>query len=437
MLERFQENIETFKKDNQPLHILLAVSGGIDSTVLAHLCHQAGLNFSIAHCNFNLRNQESDEDQAFVEALAEQFGVSIFVQSFDTLKVASENSNSIQLTARELRYDWFEELVKTHRFDYLFAAHHLNDRVETTIFNFLRGGGIAGLRSIRKINEYIARPLLNFTRQDIELFAVVNGITWREDSSNSNTKYTRNYIRHEIIPHFADVHENWEKAVANTYKRLEQAEIILKNQAEILLKKLEEEAIDSPSFLVLCPEPVLLEMALKKFEFTYEQCDYFITELKANKTHIEIISQQHRLICDRGITEFLNAESSPLSDLIIEKPGDEVFNTKLCIASTVIKKEVFQFHKSAQNAYFDLQKVKFPILVSSWKKGDAFIPFGLKGKKKLSDFFINEKIPRHLKYDIPILRDADGVIIWIAGYRQTDLYKISEDTQDVLMLSLI
>ncbi len=438
MLEKFVENIESFKKENKALNVLVAVSGGVDSTVLAHLCHKAGINFSIAHCNFKLRSTESDEDQRFVEQLADDLGVSLFVQSFDTLKVSQDKSLSIQLTARELRYDWFEELVKNNNFDYLFAAHHLNDRVETTLFNFLRGGGIAGLRSIQKINNYIARPLLNFTRQDIELYAVVHNIIWREDSSNASKKYTRNYIRHEIIPHFADVHEHWEKSVNNTYKRLEQAEQILKNQAQEIIQKLYfYDSISKGEFLALVQEPVLLEISLKELGFRFDQCEYFIQELKLNKTHIEIIGENYKLISNRGEIELLKLVDPEQLDMYLEKPGDEVANSKLCIATSIIRRDVFQFDKDQQNAYFDLALIKFPITISSWKKGDTFVPFGMKGKKKLSDFFIDAKIPRHLKYEIPILRDAKGEILWIAGYRQSNKYIINSETQDVLIFHLI
>ena len=437
MLERFVQNIESLKKDGKPLNVLIAVSGGIDSTVLAHLCHKAGVNFSICHCNFKLRADESDLDQKFVEELADELKVSLFVQSFDTLKLSEQKSLSVQLTARELRYDWFESLVRINDFDYLFAAHHLNDKVETTVFNFLRGAGISGLRSIQKVNQYIARPLLDFTRQDIELYAVVNGLTWREDSSNASKKYTRNYIRHEIIPHFSDVHENWEKAVVNTYNRLEQGDRILKklsNKVHETLLKVKPKVSD---FLDLIQEALILEMALKPYGFKFDQCEYFISELSNQKSYIEIVGETHRLICSQNEVELLELEPEAILDLLLEKPGDEVSNSKLCIASSVIKREEFLLQKDKQNAYFDLREVKFPIRITSWKKGDTFTPFGMKGKKKISDFFIDEKIPRHLKYEIPILRDADGEILWVAGYRQSSKGIIHSKTEDILIFHLI
>lgn len=438
MLERFVQNIESLKKDGKPLNVLIAVSGGIDSTVLAHLCHKAGVSFSIGHCNFKLRADESDEDQKFVEALAEELNVSLFVQSFDTVKLSEQKSLSIQLTARELRYDWFESLVKINQFDYLFAAHHLNDKVETTVFNFIRGAGISGLRSIQKVNQYIARPLLDFTRQDIELYAIVNDIKWREDSSNVSKKYTRNYIRHEIIPHFSDVHENWEKAVVNTYNRLEQGERVLINASLKVLQALEADLKPkSQEFLELVQEPLILEMALKPYGFRLDQCEYFVTELSSQKTYLEIVGESHRLIYSRGEIELVELEAEAILDLLLEKPGDEVSNAKLCIASSVIKRDVFQLQKDKQNAYFDLRDVKFPIRITSWKKGDAFMPFGMNGKKKLSDFFVDEKIPRHLKYEIPILRDADGDILWVAGYRQSSKGIIHSKTEDILIFHLI
>lgn len=436
MLEKFQQIIDNFPKKEKKLNILVAVSGGVDSTVLAHLCKKANIDFSIAHCNFNLRDEESDNDQEFVETLAEELGVSFFFQSFNTTEVAIENSKSIQLTARELRYDWFEELIKKNNFDYLFSAHHLNDRVETTIFNFLRGGGVPGLRSIRIINDYIARPLIGFTRKDIELYAVINNIKWREDSSNSNKKYTRNYIRHEIIPLFDDVHENWEKAVENSYIRLEQSEEILKTLAHAIQLKLEFEEYTIDKFLTEVQQPVLLHMALKSFDFTFQQCQEFFRQIKHNTPYFSIATDKHYLLMDRGIVQLIENKEDA-QELIIRRPNEEVTSDDFHIASTVMTKEFFEIQKNVNNAYFDLNLVQFPIHVSTWQEGDSFSPFGMKGKKKVSDFFIDQKIPKHLKKTIPILKDANGEIIWIAGYRQSNKFKISLETTEVLIFHLI
>ena len=301
----------------------------------------------------------------------------------------------------------------------------------------MRGAGIAGLRSIKQVNDYIARPLLNFTRQDIELYAILNEIKWREDSSNQSKKYTRNLIRHEIVPHFADVHPNWEKAVANSYTRLEQGEAILKELAAELDILLIQGTVDRIDFVTHTKQAVLLEITLKKYGFRWDQCQYFWSELINGKPYLEINAAHYRFIADKNFVQLIETDDAHSLDLILEKPGDEVTNAKTCIATTVIGIADFQMQKGRQNAYFDVDKVKFPVTVSSWKKGDVFEPFGMKGKKKISDYFIDEKIPRHLKYEIPILRDADGEILWIAGYRQSAKFVITDETESVLIFHLI
>lgn len=437
MLKRFEKILETFPKKGKKLNVLVAISGGVDSTVLAHLCKTCDINFALAHCNFNLRADESDEDQEFVEDLAEELGVSLFFHSFDTVEAAEERSKSIQLTARELRYGWFEELVTKYNFDFLFSAHHLNDRVETTIFNFLRGGGVSGLRSIQEINKYIARPLISFTRKDIELYAILNNIAWREDSSNKNTKYTRNYIRHEIIPRFDDVHENWEKAIENSYTRLEQSEAILKDLAYTIHLNLEFQDFTVDQFMTAVRKPVLLEYALKKYGFTFPQCQDFFRKIKSNTPYASIKSGNYNLVLDRGLIKLIKKATSSQETLILTKPSDEASGETFHIATSIIQRDVFEIQQDVNNAYFDLKNIEFPISISTWQEGDYFVPFGMRGKKKISDFFIDQKIPKHLKSIIPILKDANGEVIWIAGHRQSNKFKITKKTNKVLIFHLI
>jgi len=200
MFKAYQDHIVqnlSFLKESK---LLIAISGGLDSVVLAHLCHQLKLNITFAHCNFNLRGKESDADEAFVLQLAEDLNIECFVEHFDTLTYAKANKQSTQMAARDLRYHWFRELAGVLEFDYILTAHHADDNLETFLINLSRGTGLEGLTGIPEVNETIVRPLLPFSRDDIEAFAKQNKWAWREDSSNASTKYLRNKLRHEVIP---------------------------------------------------------------------------------------------------------------------------------------------------------------------------------------------------------------------------------------------
>jgi len=439
MLERFHSLIQDIsKKSDKTLRILVAVSGGVDSVVLAHLCKTEGISFSIAHCNFNLRGEESDLDQEFVEKLSEELEVSLFLQSFDTADQAKKRASSIQVTARDLRYEWFKELLDKHKFDYLFTAHHFNDKIETTIFNLLRGTGIPGLRSMKFQNNRIIRPLIEFSKQDIEFYAVVNGFSWREDQSNKKDKYTRNYIRHHVIPHFDKIHESWESSLKVTYEKLEQTENVLNKLSEELVQELEHGKLSYEEVLSFSIEPIILDKALKGFGFSYVQSKKIFQALREEKSSIEFLSSTHKISLERGAFYLLEGSTLNWEKTEINRQEEEISFGTWKITSRINDRKTFKFKSDKLKAYFDVSKVAFPLSVDSWKEGDTFSPFGMKGrKKKVSDFFIDEKIPRHEKEKIPIIKDANETILWVAGYRQSEKFIVNHLTEEVLILQLI
>ena len=434
MLQEFQQHIKAKFPFLLQGKCLLTISGGIDSVALAHLCKASRINFSLSHCNFHLRGEESDQDEVFVKNLAKQLQVEVFIQSFQTELYAKDHQLSTQLAARELRYRWFEELAEKYHFNYILTAHHANDSLETYLINTTRGTGLNGLTGIPQQNGKTVRPLLPFSREEIQQYAKEQKIEWREDSSNASDKYVRNKIRHHVIPQLTEENPNLLQSFQQTQQNLQDAANLLEDYTTILFSRLVEE-INGKYFLNVQDvkqtphtKAVLFQL-LNSFGFTEWNDVYNLLEAQTGK---QVFSKTHRLIRDREVL-ILSAIKDQEDQLIkIEENQDEIkWDHKQLSLENVNEMGAF----SQNIAYLPAQKIKFPLTLRKWQAGDRFQPFGMKGKKKLSDFLKDEKLSPLEKENTWVLI-SDEKIAWVVGYRTDNRFKIEPNTTTILKLTL-
>jgi len=437
-LSQFQDFIQQHELFASGNKILLAVSGGKDSVLMLHLFKAIGVNIGVAHCNFNLRADEAQRDENFVKILAETLDLPFHITHFDTKKYAVENKISTQMAARDLRYAWFEEIRATHQYDYIALAHHQNDAIETVMMNLIRGTGISGLHGILPKRNHLIRPLLFLNSEQIESIVTEENISFVEDSSNLSTHYTRNKLRLQVIPHLKEINPNLEKTFADNIARFAELENLLelevaKLQAKILIRKTDGLYIALNEIAKLNPQKLLLYELLKHYHFTEHVVEEIIVSLTAlSGTHF--FSSSHQAIINRN-------------DLvIIEKNTDSLLNEfmhpatkKISFGGHTISLEystVTKFEMNVAKAFVNADQLIFPLVVRKWQNGDKFIPLGMHMLKKVSDFFINEKVPVHIKHSTPILINGNGDIIWIAGMRQDNRYKLTTATKKVAIFEL-
>ena len=437
MLELFQNHIKTRFSFLETGRVLVAISGGLDSVVLANLCHQSKFNFALAHCNFNLRGSESDADEEFVLQLAEALDLEVFVESFDTTAYAEEHKLSIQMAARELRYDWFQELSEQLHFDYIITAHHADDNLETFLINLTRGTGLDGLTGIPEINDKIVRPLLSFSRQSIEAYAAENDIKWRNDSSNASTKYLRNKLRHEVIPVLKDINKNLLQNFQTTLDNLNDTADIVEESVNAVLKRAiismdhSEIRFKVAEFKKLNNPKAYLHEFLKDYGFSEW---YDVLNLLDAQSGKQVFSSSYRLLKDRDI-------------LILTELTSEINNQSISIAKKDAKmtlpigilsfEEVSKIENTHSNIiYVDESKIKFPLAVRKWQEGDYFFPLGMKGKKKLSKYFKDEKLSLIDKENTWLLCSEEA-ILWVIGKRADDRFKVTENTKQIIKFEII
>ncbi len=422
--------------------VLLTVSGGIDSIVMCEIFSKAGLNFAIAHCNFQLRGNESNEDELFVKQLAEKYKVPFFYKRFNTSSYANKKGVSIQMAARELRYEWFEEIRKKKKLDYIATAHHQDDSIETFFINLIRGTGISGLHGILPKQGKIIRPLLFTTKNDIETYAKKYKLTFREDSSNASDKYVRNKIRHHVIPVLKELNPDLENAMNATIQRLRDVELIYKNEIRNMRAKIVKEEKNSTIISIdqlkkLKPATTYLYEFLKPYNFNASAVETIIDSLDGESGK-QFYSTTHRLVKDRDglIVESQKSKvKSQKSKIQIKKDQKELIidGRKLKFKTLVTTNYKLQTTNSSAN--IDFEKLKFPLEIRKWEKGDAFYPLGMKGKKKLSDFFIDKKLSISQKENTWLLTSA-GKIVWVIGLRIDDRFKITLKTKKIYFVEL-
>ena len=427
-----------FEKEDK---VLLAVSGGRDSVLMVHLFKKAGYHFAIAHCNFMLRGHDAEADEEFTRRLADQLQVSFHSVRFDTLAYAEQEGISIQMAARELRYRWFEQTRIQHGYEVVATAHHQNDAVETILLNLVRGTGISGLHGILPKRERIIRPLLFLTRDEIDSISNAERLAFRDDNSNFSTKYARNKIRLEVIPKLKELNPNLERTFETNSRRFLEMELLLKQKvdetrANILEKRDTSHYIALDVLQSLRPLHTLLFEILKPFSFSEVVTAEIVNSLQRqpgtrfeSSTHLLIIDRKHLIISRKREAEFVPS-------IIIDNATSVTTWNDFYIKLTESGREEIEFNKHPSSAFVDADLLKFPIKVRSWKRGDSFQPLGLSGRKKLSDFFVNHKVPLSQKSRIPIFENGDGRIIWVGGMRIDDRFKVTANTKKVYIFEL-
>jgi tRNA(Ile)-lysidine synthase len=455
LLDRFQD----FLAAHQMLPVgsaptLLAVSGGVDSVVMAQLFRAANLPFGIAHCNFQLRGPESDGDADFVEKIALDFDVPFFVKRFETSSYAQENGLSTQMAARELRYAWFAEIAASNGFGQVATAHHLNDSVETALLNFVRGTGLAGLRGIRptpslpmnrdRLGVGLLRPLLFASRAEIETYAHENRLAWREDSSNAEDDYARNFLRHRVVPLLEELNPNFLRTATRNMARVGEAEDNFQFLLEDFLQ-LPPRAFESrvkKQLLSQLPHPAeALRRLLKPYGFDAEQArqvaenlDHVGLEIDSTKGGCRlVVDREEIIITTESSTSALKNESLLIQkdDLMVSLPdGSKMF--------LVLTESALPFPEGREAVAVDAERLAFPLTLRHWQPGDSFQPFGLGGQsQKLQDFFTNQKISRLEKEKIWLLLNGDGCPVWVVGWRADERFKVSVRTQKALKINWI
>ena len=418
--------------------VLLAVSGGIDSSVLCYLFHKAGFSFAIAHCNFQLRDDESDEDESFVKELANHYHVPFHHIRFETNTYIKENKLSIQVAARELRYEWFEKIRREHGYAYIATAHHQGDVIETFFINLIRGTGISGLRSIVSKQGTIIRPLLFASKKDIVAYGEKNKILYREDSSNASDKYLRNKIRHHLLPVLKEFSPVAEESILHSIEKLRDAEFIYKQTIEqarsnICKEKNNTIHISITELQKLNPLTTYLYEFLKPYGFNAVAAGDILKALNGESGK-RFLSTTHRLIKDRDflIIEPL-ASSAKEEEYSIHKDQQEFAIPGIILHFQITKAGKRTIPVAPHIAAIDLDMLHFPLILRKWKTGDTFYPLGLNGKKKLSDFFIDKKLSLPEKENTWLLC-SDDKIVWVIGMRIDERFKVTGKTTNILFI---
>ena len=433
MLTKFQNHIAQNLSQLKDKKLLLAISGGIDSMVLLDLFYKLRFDICIVHCNFQLRGKESDADEMLVSETCQDRFIHYFIESFDTLEFAKENKLSIQLAARKLRYDWFQEIISLG-FDYVLTAHHLDDNVETFLINFTRGTGLEGLTGIPAQNGNIIRPLLPFSREEIENYANENKIQWREDLSNASDKYFRNKLRHNIVPILKELNTGFLDSFQNTLHHLQQAESLVEDASELVYEKVVEVKenqleIHLNSLLQFKNYKAYLYQWLKDYGFSAWNDIYDLVEAQSGK---QVFSETHILLKDREKLMLSERKSTDKSEVFIIESLDSKVNIPLKL---VFSKVVNIFETDSNCIFVDENKLKFPLTIRKWQEGDYFYPSGMNGKKKLSKYFKDEKYSLLDKENQWLLCSQDQ-IVWVIGKRADNRFTSKETTQNNIKIVL-
>ncbi|MEP7257443.1 MAG: tRNA lysidine(34) synthetase TilS [Flavitalea sp.] len=425
--------------------LLLAVSGGIDSVALCELCRQAGYRFQIAHVNFQLRGEESDRDEQFVKSLGDKFGCRVYVKRLDAAAYAEVNKLSVQVAAREIRYSWFSELVCTPGDNdmpqpkWTLTAHHAGDNIETLLMNFFRGTGIIGLRGMLPKQGNIIRPLLSFSRDELVAFAAANQLTWVEDSSNASEKYTRNYFRHTIIPLVNKIFPEAENNLLDNLERFRDLDIIYRQAMEKQIAKLLHIKGDEAQVPVLALKHSaalnsLVYELIKPYHFTSQQVKEVVHLLDAEQGKY-VQSATHRIIRNRNWLIIASNVTENSAHILIEKHESSIAFKQGILILEEIKGSDIKADVGKNVAVLEAKMIRYPLVLRKWKTGDYFYPLGMRKKKKISRFLIDQKLSPTDKEKVWVV-ESNKKIIWVAGMRIDDRFRLTENTTSALMIKV-
>jgi tRNA(Ile)-lysidine synthase len=443
MLDSFLTFINQQKWNLAGQKTLLAISGGVDSVVMLHLFHKAGLDAGVAHCNFGLRGVESNEDEEFVKELAARYNYPVHVKCFETKSFAETNSMSTQMAARQLRYAWFEELIERHSFSMVATAHHVNDSLETTLLNLARGTGLAGMHGIPVRNGNIIRPLLFATRTEIQEYLDQNDLVWREDRSNRTTDYKRNLIRHKVIPVLREINPALEHTFEASSERLGAADKLLESFMTVwkqdVLESVDGELQINIKKLLSSEEPTYgLWFILRDYGFNYQQMNQLLDSAHGLSGKI-FHSPSHTVLKNRDwfVIREINASKSFFAGEISEETGTHWFGNTQVVVNIFRRDDSFELVKSSDMVFVDLDSLVFPLTIRTWEKGDVFYPFGMAGKKKkISDLLIDSKVSVFEKEDIRVLQSGNGEIVWVIGMRSDERFRITDKTRQIMSIRI-
>ncbi|MDR1809526.1 MAG: tRNA lysidine(34) synthetase TilS [Prevotella sp.] len=437
----FLSKIQAYIVNNRLLElgekIIAGLSGGADSVAMLHILRSLGYTCVAAHCNFHLRGEESDRDELFVRNFCREQEIELHTVSFDTYNYIKTNGLSLEMAARELRYQWFEELSQTLGVNKIAVAHHQDDSVETMLINLVRGSGIKGLTGILPKNGKIIRPLLCVSRKEIREYLKVNKLPFVEDSSNAEDVFLRNKIRLNILPELEKSNPAVRRNISRTSAYLKTVEAIYRQQIDRIInqvfanKTIDIRALSETDY----PETVLFEI-LHPYGFNAATIEKILEAATGISGKI-FFSDNYRLLKDRNTFRIERKNSRQAGCFYIEERATTV-HVPLKLTLSCLKKDVnFRLEKNKNILYADKSQLTFPLCIRKWRQGDRFTPFGMNGSKKLSDYFSDRKFSLSDKENTWLLCNADGRIIWIIGERSDNRFRISEKTSDVLKIEVI
>lgn len=440
MISRFTDFVREHHLFLPSDRVLLTVSGGVDSMVMWKLFEQAGFSYSIAHCNFKLRGDESDGDESMVRDHAGKTETRLFVRKFETREVARMKGISVEMAARELRYEWFEQIREKENFSYIATAHHQDDLLETFFINLTRKTGIKGLTGFREKSGFIVRPMLFTGRKEIMEWAMKNHVQFRHDSTNSDVVFQRNFIRHSIIPKFEEINPAFRKNLTETIRNLRAVEDFYLTGINRQIRKASETVPGGETLMLSSllrfphPRQVLFEW-MSRFGFNPTTADAVFSNLEKEPGR-RYFSKTHRLVTARNklVVTSLPEERKQLL-FYIEKEDREIAEPVHMYLETSDAKE-FSIIPDPHTACLDAGKLSFPLMIRKWEAGDYFQPFGMTGFKKISDYFIDEKFTLPEKEETWLLCSA-GKVVWIIGQRIDNRFRISEETQKVIIIRYV